>query len=381
MTVMTRKNNKHSGLYIHIPFCRSKCSYCSFYSTTSLGLIDDFLLALFTEMSFYGPLSGPLDTLYIGGGTPSVLTTRQIGSILEHVWQFFRFTENPEITVEINPADMSFRELKSLRLLGVNRISIGVQSFNDGILEFLGRRHTCSQARRTIADAGRAGFENVGIDLMYGMPGQDMPSWAETLEEAVSCEPEHLSCYQLTVDDDTPLGRRRRTGEVLLPDDEGQYDFFLRTSAMLTGAGYIHYEVSSFARSDTFVSRHNSKYWNHSPYLGLGPAAHSLADNRRWWNKGSLSEYLEDIYAGKAPVASSETLSMKELHLEALFLGFRTRKGIHLQNFNKRFACDLLKEKVGTIKTLQDSGFLIIEDGYLRPTPSGLAVADSLSLI
>lgn len=381
MTVMTRKNNKHSGLYIHIPFCKSKCSYCSFYSTTSLELIDDFLSALLTEMNFYGPSTGLFDTLYIGGGTPSVLSTRQLGNILTHVRKIFRFKENPEITVEINPADLSFSELQSLRRLGVNRISIGVQSFNDDTLAFLERRHTGRQARHAIEDAGRAGFENIGLDLMYGIPGQDIPSWVETLEEAISYKPEHLSCYQLTVDDDTPLGRRRRMGEIVLPDDDGQYDFFIRTSAMLEGAGYVHYEVSNFARNETLVSRHNSKYWNHCPYLGLGPSAHSFRENRRWWNHGSLTDYMSDIRAGKPPVATSETLTLEDLRLEALFLGFRTKEGIHLKDFNTRFSCDLLEEKTDAIRALQNSGFTKIEDGYLRPTPSGLAVADSLSLI
>ena len=375
------QNSNLPGLYIHTPFCRSRCFYCSFYSSTSLELIDDFLSALLTEMNFYESSFGRFDTLYIGGGTPSVLSIKHLGEILMHVQKTFRFTEKPEITVEINPADMNFNELKSLRHLGVNRISIGVQSFNDDILAFLGRRHTGSQARRTIADAGRAGFENIALDLMYGIPGQDISSWSETLEEAISCELEHLSCYQLTLEDDTPLGKRRRMGEFLLPDEERQYEFFMRTSATLAGAGYVHYEVSNFARNDSLVSRHNSKYWNHTPYLGFGPAAHSLVENRRWWNKGSLAEYLEDIHAGKAPVATSETLSTEELRLEALFLGFRTKVGIHLKNFHTRFGCDLLEAKAETIKTLQNSGFIRIEDGYLRPTSSGLAVADSLSLI
>jgi coproporphyrinogen III oxidase-like Fe-S oxidoreductase len=170
-------------------------------------------------------------------------------------------------------------------------------------------------------------------------------------------------------------------GEFLLPDEDRQYDFFMRTSTILGDAGYVHYEVSNFARNKNLVSRHNSKYWNHTPYLGLGPAAHSLAENRRWWNKGSLSEYLADIHSGKAPIATSETLSTEALRLEALFLGFRTKEGIHLENFNTRFECDLLEEKAETLEILQNSGFIKIEDGYLRPTPSGLAVADSLSLI
>lgn len=382
MTVMTRKNHKkHTGLYVHVPFCRTKCSYCNFYSITSLDGIDEFLPALHAEMNFYRSFAGAFDTLYFGGGTPSLLSIKHFSEIMTHVQKTFHFTKDPEITVEINPADMMLHELKSLRSMGINRISIGVQSFNDDILTFLGRRHTCVQARRTISDARQAGFENIGLDLMYGIPGQDITSWTETLKEVVFFEPEHLSCYQLALEDDTPLGKRHRTGDFLLLDEDRQYDYFMITSAMLEDAGYVHYEVSNFARNETFASKHNSKYWNHSSYLGLGPAAHSFSANRRWWNKGSVSEYIEDLRAGKAPVAAAEILSTEELRLEAMFLGFRTKEGLHLKNFNKRFSCNLLEDKAQTIESLINSGFIRIEDGYLRPTPSGLAVADRLSLM
>ena len=167
----------------------------------------------------------------------------------------------------------------------------------------------------------------------------------------------------------------------MLPDDNAQYRFFMTTSTTLEKAGYVHYEVSNFAGKGHFISKHNSKYWNHTAYLGLGPAAHSFLENRRWWNKGTLSGYLEDLQAGEAPVASSETLEKEALRLEAFFLGFRTREGIHLENFNTRFECDLLLEKAGILKILEEKGFIQIEEGYLRPTLSGLAVADSLSLI
>ncbi|MCX5855081.1 MAG: radical SAM family heme chaperone HemW, partial [Deltaproteobacteria bacterium] len=240
---------KHPGLYVHIPFCRSKCFYCNFYSTTSINRINPFLNALFIEMNLYGSSWNRFDTLYIGGGTPSLLTMKQFSDVLSHIRETFRFTKNPEITVEINPADMNLNDLKSFRSMGVNRISIGVQSFNNDILAFLGRRHTGSQARRTIADARHAGFENIGLDLMYGIPGQDIKSWAETMEEAISCELEHISCYQLTLENDTTLGKRHQMGEFLLPDEDGQYDFFMRTCTILGDAGYIHYEVSNFARN------------------------------------------------------------------------------------------------------------------------------------
>jgi oxygen-independent coproporphyrinogen-3 oxidase len=371
----------NAGLYIHIPFCRSKCSYCNFYSTTALDGIDDFTKALMAEMNLYKTSLSHFDTLYIGGGTPSLLTVKHVSDILTHIRETFSIMNNSEITIEINPADVNFHELQLLHQMGINRISIGIQSFDDNILAFLGRRHTGCQARNIITDTRQAGFDNIGLDLMYGIPGQDPSSWKDTLREALSFEVEHLSCYQLDIEGNTPLGKCYRRGEFHLPDDDEQYDIFMITSSLLEDAGYIHYEVSNFARNRAFISKHNSKYWNHSQYLGLGPAAHSFAGNRRWWNKCSLTAYLEDIQKGKAPVAALEGLSREELCFEALFLGLRTMEGIHLQNFHKVFEYDLLSEKAQMIQMLEESGLIRTEDGYLRPTRAGLAVADSLSLI
>jgi oxygen-independent coproporphyrinogen III oxidase len=321
------------------------------------------------------------DTLYIGGGTPSLLEIRHFENLLEHVHQHFHITDDAEITIEVNPADICPADLRTLRLLGVNRISIGVQSFYDDILSFLGRRHTGTQAISAIDDARQAGFENIAIDMIYGVPGQDLSSWEKTLHDAISFKPEHISCYQLTLGTDTHLGMKCRNGEFLLPSDELQYKYFMMTSSILADAGYIHYEVSNFSRSTDLSSKHNSKYWNHSPYLGLGPSAHSFAGSKRWWNKASLDEYLADIDRKLPPVASSESLSSDELRQEAMFLRLRTREGIDVSDFNTRFHCDLLEEKAEMLSALQDSGFIRIEDGYLRPTSCGMAIADSLALI
>lgn len=380
--LMTRLNHKNlPGLYIHIPFCKKKCPYCSFYSTTALDRIDEFAAALLTEMNLYRSLWRRFDTLYIGGGTPSLLSIRHFDKILTHIRKTFHVVKDAEITVEINPADLNRHDLHALRQLGINRISIGVQSFDDDILFFLGRRHTVAQAHDVIENVRQAGFENIGIDLIYGILGQDMSAWMKTLNEAIAFEVEHLSCYQLTLEADTPLGEKYRRGMFVLPNDDEQYRFFMTTSAALEKAGYVHYEVSNFARKKHLISKHNSKYWNHTAYLGLGPAAHSFLENRRWWNKGALSGYLEDLQAGDAPIASSETLEKDALRLEALYLGCRTKEGIHLEKFNERFECDLLLEKAGILKILEEKGFVQIESGYLRPTRSGLAVADSLALI
>jgi oxygen-independent coproporphyrinogen-3 oxidase len=226
-----------------------------------------------------------------------------------------------------------------------------------------------------------AGFHNIGLDLIYGVPGQSIDSWLDTLKQAVAFSPEHLSCYQLTLEPKTPLGKRYQAGEFSIPGEELQYEFFMKTSQFLEGAGYIHYEVSNFARGTELASRHNQKYWDHSPYLGLGPAAHSFQDNQRWWNHHSLDQYLAAINAGNLPIEETETLTMEQLRLEALYLGLRTKKGIFLQDFKNRYHYDLFTEKKEILTKLEGEGFITIQDGHLYPTQTGLAVADRLSLI
>jgi len=366
------------GLYIHIPFCKSKCPYCSFYSVTSFNMIDEFLHALFREMEMYRDAFTLFDTVYIGGGTPSLLAIQNFKSILSNIRNTFIISPNAEITVEINPADSPQAYLESLRHLGCNRLNIGVQSFDDKVLTFLKRRHSAREALDTIEAAGNAGFENIGIDLIYGIPGQDMTSWLDTVSQALSFNLAHLSCYQLTIEAATPLGRRHQRGEFVLPDEELQRAFFIETSQILEDVGYVHYEVSNYAKDISLASKHNQKYWNHTPYLGLGPAAHSFMGHKRWWNRSSLDEYIRDIEAGKLPLLSSEILTKEQLHLEAFFLGLRTKKGIHLRTFSDKYGCDLMSEKGDTLARLDKAGFIEMNDGYLQPTRTGLAVADSL---
>ncbi len=369
------------GLYIHIPFCKSKCPYCNFYSVTSLTRIDEFLNALSGEMEMYREAFTRFDTIYIGGGTPSLLTVEHFDSILSQIRNAFNLCPNPEITVEINPADTTREYLESLRHLGVNRLNIGVQSFDDRVLAFLKRRHSVHQSLDTMEPARKAGFENIGIDLIYGVPGQDMASWLDTVSQALSFEATHISCYQLTIEAGTPLGLRHERGEFALPDEDMQHAFFIKTSEILEKAGYVHYEVSNFAKDMSLASKHNQKYWNHTPYLGLGPAAHSFTGHKRWWNHSSLDEYIRDIETGKLPLNASETLDEEQLRLEALFLGLRTKRGVHLRNFSDKYGHDLMSEKGDTLARLDKAGFIEIKNGYVQPTRNGLAVADTLALL
>jgi len=374
-------DSRTAGLYIHIPFCRRKCNYCAFYSETSLHQIPHFLKAIFGEMELYRQVFSRFDTLYIGGGTPSVLTITDFEGILSQINKTFSLSPDAEITVEVNPADVDPEYLKSLRQLGVNRLNIGVQSFDEKVLSFLERRHTPSQAILAIEFAQRVGFNNIGLDLIYGIPGQDRQSYLDNLSLTVSFDVAHLSCYQLTLETHTPLGKRHQRGEFTLPDEETEYNLFIETSETLEDAGYIHYEVSNFAKDISVASKHNQKYWNHTPYLGLGPAAHSFMNNRRWWNHRSVDQYVRDIEMGNPPVEGAEILTNEQLQLEALYLGLRTKKGVHLRHFSTQYQCELLSENSPILATLGEAGLVEIRDGYLCPTRCGLAVADSLCLL
>ncbi len=323
----------------------------------------------------------PFDTVYIGGGTPSLLSPQQLERILASIRENFNLLSNTEVTMEINPADLNRSYLESIREAGINRINIGVQSFDQDLLAFLGRRHSVKQAISAIEASRKAGFHNIGFDLIYGLPEHTTDSWLDILKRAVVFAPEHLSCYQLTLEAHTPLGKRYQAGEFSIPGEDLQYEFFMKTSQFLEESGYIHYEVSNFAKGTEYTSRHNQKYWNHSPYLGLGPSAHSFQDNRRWWNHRSIDQYVTAINAGNSPVEETELLTMEQLRLEALYFGLRTRKGVNLEDFRSRYQYDFLVEKKETLSKLQEEGFLSLQDGHLSPTPTGLAVADSLSLI
>jgi oxygen-independent coproporphyrinogen-3 oxidase len=372
------------GLYIHIPFCVKKCAYCAFYSVTDLTLIPDILSSLRREMNLNKDVNRAYDTVYIGGGTPSVIAASDLERLIGDIRTAFTITPDAEITVEANPGDISVGLLTTLRCAGVNRLNIGCQSFDDDTLAFLGRRHKARQALETIRMARDAGFSNLGIDLIYGLPSPSEDAfkiWLAALRTTLSFHPEHLSCYQLTVEADTPFADLHRKGEIALPDHRLEARYFFRTAEILEEAGYQHYEVSNFARGDCFHSRHNSKYWNHTPYLGLGPAAHSFDGRQRRWNHRSVAAYLKDLTAGKPPVADSEFLSDEQLLMESLFLGLRTRRGIHLDDFKRRYNQDLLEEKGKILSKLMEESLVEIRDGFLMPTRAGMAVADSLALI
>jgi len=370
---MTNNNSSHPGLYIHVPFCRTKCLYCDFFSSTDLALMPDFLAALEQEARLYAGDFAVFDTLYLGGGTPTLLTPEQLDGLFKNLRRTFTFAPDTEITLEANPDDLTREKLDFFRELGINRLSLGVQSFDEAELAFLGRRHTARQTRQALHWIRAAGFANLSLDLIYGLPGQTATAWTRSLEKALKFHPEHLSCYQLTWAPGTVLGKKQARGEIEPLGEEAEAELFLLTSRFLQERGYLHYEISNFARGDDNCSRHNLKYWNHTPYLGLGPGAHSFQGTRRGWNHRSVDRYCLALQAGAAPVAGAEELSPEQLRLEALCLGFRTREGV---------SPDLLSPSVrqGILADLAKGELVRVLPGKIVPTLKGFLVADRLPL-
>ncbi|MFA4949155.1 MAG: radical SAM family heme chaperone HemW [Candidatus Krumholzibacteriia bacterium] len=361
------------GLYIHVPFCKTKCPYCDFYSITSGTPVERWLEALASEATRYRGVFGTFDTLYIGGGTPSLLREAETARLFEILTDVFDLAAGSETTIEANPDDVTPRAIADWRGLGINRVSLGVQSFDDGALRFLRRRHDASRAREALALFRETGFSNIGIDLIYGFEGQSIDLWRRTLEYALEYRPEHLSCYQMMIERSTEFGAMIEAGSLAAIDEETQRAFFMETSAILTARGYVHYEISNFARGEELLSRHNRKYWNRLPYLGLGPSAHSFRDGKRWWNARSVESYCRLLERGESAVEDSETLGDDEIALETLFLGFRTRDGVPLEALRRYPGWER------TLEPLVDAGLVTIADGRAAPTVSGFCVADRLA--
>ena len=333
----------------------------------------------------------PFDTVYFGGGTPSQLLADELTRILEACRNHLVFaTPAPWVFLEANPEDVTPKACAEWRSLGVRTLSLGVQSFSDEALRFLGRRHDGRQAQAAVETAMAAGFDTVSIDLIFGLRGQTAEDWRLDLATAVSLTPQHLSCYQLTIHPRTRFGVQARHGQLSELPEEDQATLFDLTHRFLADAGWPAYEVSNFARSPLHQSRHNCKYWDHTPYLGLGPSAHSLATSdagssaRRWWNERGTPRWETRLAAGERPVEAEEVLGPKDLAEEALLLGLRTTAGIDLDGLRARFGVDLLAVNDALVARLVDEGRIVVradpEGGQrLVPTLSGLAVADGLA--
>ncbi len=376
----TRSNRQPpAGLYVHIPFCIKKCVHCDFYSITDTSLIDPFTDALRQEMTLRRQSPLRFDTLYMGGGTPSILKAKTIGRILEAAGRSFEILDKAEITLEVNPGTVNTRRLKAYRDLNINRLSIGAQSFQRENLMFLQRVHSVEDIAVTINGARKAGFDNISLDLIYGLPGQTAQAWLADLEKALAVAPEHLSCYMLTYEPDTPLGRDLRREKVLPPDEAVRADLFARTIEFLGRRGYELYEISNFARSESRQSRHNWKYWTFAPYIGLGPSAHSFMAPERCWNKSDVKSYITDLQAGMSPQEGKEVLSAEQQMMEMIYLGLRTRAGINVKDLEAKFDLNFKTRFRKPLQDLEAKEFALFADGRFKLTSKGLLFADSIT--
>ena len=322
------------GLYIHIPFCRSKCAYCDFYSLAGAEeRMDDYCRALERHLAEVAPQAEchKADTVYFGGGTPSYLGAERLCRLLGSIRKLYKVDKHAEITLEANPDSATDRKtLKRLRKAGFNRLSLGVQSMDDALLQAIGRIHTRQQVQEAVAAARKAGFKNLSLDLIYGLPGQTMEGWEKTLSDAVGLHPEHLSCYGLKLEEGTPLYRRQ--GELTFPDEDMQADMYLYAVEFLKQCGYEQYEISNFAKPG-FASRHNLKYWLMQEYAGFGPGAYSDFGNVRYGYARDLERYLK----GELVLQESETVDTDEREREYLMLRLRTAQGVDPREFEYRF--------------------------------------------
>ena len=387
------------GLYLHIPFCSAICPYCDFAvmhaAEAKRKRFVEHLLAEVALAARAWPDARPFDTVYFGGGTPSLLRPEALGRILDACRDHLALASPaPWVFLEANPEDVTPDACAAWRRLGVRTLSLGVQSFDDDALRFLGRRHTGSQARAAVEAAHAAGFDTVSVDLIFGLPGQTPEAWRRELATAVALSPGHLSCYQLTIHRRTRFGMSAARGELAELPDVDQAELFDLTHRFLRQAGWPAYEVSNFAKSPEHESRHNRKYWNHTPYLGLGPSAHSFAvvgaggsgasaGARRWWNEPRVPRWETRVAAGERPVEGEELLGPRALATETLMLGMRTAAGVDLDDFAARYGLDLLAANDALVASLVAAGRMVVrndpEGRRLLPTSLGLAVADGLA--
>lgn len=371
-------NRKMAGIYVHIPFCKQRCSYCAFYSTTLYNIKDKYVDALCTELRERSNYAGsePIDTIYIGGGTPSTLTIEQLRKITDTIYATYTIANEPEVTIECNPDDLTPEFLSRLRSLPFNRISMGIQSFDDAQLKRLGRRHNADKARAAVANARAAGYNNISIDLMFALPGSTANSWQRDLESAITLRPQHLSAYNLMYEEGTPLHRALHRGDILEASEEENIQQFHLLIRTMKNAGYRHYEISNFALPG-YESRHNSSYWNDTSYIGCGAAAHSYNGESRQWNIADIKEYIKGVETGKQNF-EFEHLSEEERYNDAILTRLRTADGIPIKWMQEKFSAKLNNHLLRTAEKEIATGNLKREYERLILTEKGIFVSDAV---
>ena len=342
-----------AGIYIHIPFCKKICYYCDFYKSANYRYVDEFIDAILKEISYKkGFTKEVIETIYFGGGTPSSISIKNIELILNQLYTTFNISEEPEITFEINPDDVYFEYLHKLKSIGINRLSIGIQSFNDKILNFLNRRHNLKQSIHSIIHAQKLGFNNISIDLIYGIPHQSITDFLSDLDTFFSFGLNHLSAYHLTIEDKTHFGRMLKKGVLSEVNEKESLLFYNELINKMGKNNYSHYEISSFAKSD-YYSKHNMSYWKNIPYIGFGPSAHSYDGSSRYWNIESVKKYIKQINTNES-YFDKENLTVIDKFNEYIITGLRTKWGCNLDNIKLKFGDTYYEHCKKTISELSE---------------------------
>ena len=367
-----------AGIYIHIPFCKQRCNYCAFYSTTLYNIREQYVDALCREITLRKDYAGgaSIETIYFGGGTPSTLTMEQLQKICGTIYSTHSVSPTAEVTIECNPDDLTPDFLAQLKQQPFNRISMGVQSFNDTQLKRLGRRHNAQKAREAVHNAREAGYDNISIDLIFALPGSTITEWEYDLDSAIALHPNHLSAYNLTYEEGTPLHRALERGDFAELSEEENIKQFQMLITKMKEAGYRHYEISNFALPGC-ESRHNSSYWNDTAYIGCGAAAHSYNGTSRQWNIADIQEYIKGIEEGN-PNFEIEQLTEEERYNDTILTRLRTAKGIPLEWMKEKFSARLNSYMRHVADKEIALGNIKEEDGHLSLTEKGIFISDAV---
>jgi oxygen-independent coproporphyrinogen-3 oxidase len=370
---------KETAVYIHIPFCEHKCIYCDFYSIITKDNIASFLQALKKEINHYADLHTSeriVSSIFFGGGTPSLMSPAYIYEIIELVKKRFKVSADVEITLETNPGTVEQTKLNEFSVNGINRLSIGIQSFDDNELKFLTRIHDKQTTIDTVLKAKESGFENISVDLIFNLPGQTKESWSRNLEAAVSLPITHISTYSLILERGTILNKMVLDGKVKIQGDDYDADLYEMTIDFLTEKDFYQYEVSNFAKAG-YECRHNNSYWHYNDYFGFGSSAHSFIDGKRYWNFSSLKKYIAEIEKNESAIAGSELLDNRQQLGEYIMLALRS-SGIKTEHLTDKFGTKWLVDNKNYLAKLETENYLTLQDGLIKLTKSGYAVCDEI---
>ena len=367
-----------AGIYLHIPYCRKRCYYCDFHTSVNLTdkekLIEAMVLEMVNNKSFTG--DEEIETVYFGGGTPSLLNKEDIDLFLNTISNNFNLIKNPEITLEANPDDLSIKYIEDLKNTGINRLSIGIQSFDDAMLKLMNRRHNSLQAKEAVANCKKAGYNNISIDLIYGLPGQTMEGWKQAVNSAMGLDMQHISAYHLTYEPKTVFSKYRDKGKIIpISDDEG-FEQFRYLSENLKSNGFEHYEISNFALKG-YHSKHNSNYWSQKKYLGIGPSAHSFNGNSRQWNISNNKEYITRMF-NDLSTFEIEYLDNNTIFNEYLMTSLRTSSGADIKYITDHFGEGAMSTILEILYTYYPDNYFKIKEGFLILTEQGLFISDKI---